>query len=212
MSPQPLVVSDGVVAGNPYDKYGTSNPIARRLMQGFDRGMFALLEQARPVRSILEVGCGEGHVAEKLTRFFPGASVLGTDFSAEIVEIARREHPTLRFEQGSVYDLAHATERWDLVVACEVFEHLDEPERALAAMAHVATGAILVTVPREPIWRVLNVARGKYLTRLGNSHGHVQHWSRGAFLAMLSRHVEVVDSRTPLPWTQALCRPRPPKA
>ncbi|MBI5711345.1 MAG: class I SAM-dependent methyltransferase [Candidatus Eisenbacteria bacterium] len=176
-------------------------------MRGFDRGMRELLEQAGPVASVLEVGCGEGHVTEKLARFFPHAQVTGTDSSPEIVEVAKRSHPDLRFEQRSVYDLTRSGEHWDLVVACEVFEHLDDPRGALREIAAVA-GAMLVTVPREPLWRILNVARGKYLARLGNSHGHVQNWNRGRFLDLLREQVEVVDWRSPLPWTQALCRPR----
>lgn len=206
---QRLVISEGVVAGNPYDKYGSSNPVARRLMAGFDRGLFDLLGQVGPVESVLEVGCGEGHVTAKLAEFFPGARVLGTDLSPEIIAIARREHPGLAFETRSVYEPAPPGESWDLIIACEVLEHLDEPERAVQLLARQARRALVFTVPREPIWRVLNVARGKYLSRLGNSHGHVQHWSRSGFLTMLRRHVDVVASRSPMPWTQALCRPRP---
>ncbi len=204
------VVTDGVVAGNTYDKYGTTNPVARRLMEGFDAGLFDLLGRTRPAASVLEVGCGEGHVTAKLAAFFAGAELLGTDFSPEIVEIARREHPELTFRVESVYDTALRADgsRWDVVLACEVFEHLEHPERAIARLADVAAKAIVVTVPREPVWRALNLARGKYWGALGNTPGHIQHWSRASFVRMLSRHVDVVEFRSPLPWTQVLCRPR----
>lgn len=207
-----LVVSEGVVAGNPTDKYGSKNPLVRRLMAGFDRGLFELLGQVEGVRSVYEVGCGEGHVTARLQQLFPAAKVVGSDLSSAILDIARREHPDLEFEQRSVYDLGQSGRRWDVVVACEVLEHLDEPERALSAMAAVTDRAIVLTVPREPIWRVLNLARGQHVSRLGNSWGHVNHWSRRGFLAMLARHVEVLDWRAPLPWTQALCRPHPASA
>lgn len=204
------VITDGVVAGNTYDKYGTNNPVARRLMDGFDRGLFDLLGRARPAASVLEVGCGEGHVTEKLAAFFGDADVLGTDFSPEIVEIARREHPARAFRVESVYDTTTRPDgsRWDVVVACEVFEHLEEPERALSRLNEVAERAIVLSVPREPVWRALNLARGKYWGQIGNTPGHIQHWSRTSFLAMLRRHVDVIEWRTPLPWTQVLCRPR----
>jgi trans-aconitate methyltransferase len=116
-----LVVSEGVVAGNPYDKYGSKNPVARRLMHGFDQGLFELLDLAGPVDSVLEVGCGEGHVTAKLAARYAHARVLGTDFSPEIIAIARRAHPALAFEAQSVYDVTKRTDRWDLIVACEVF-------------------------------------------------------------------------------------------
>lgn len=203
-----LIVHEGVVAGNVTDKYGSRNPIVRRLMAGFDRGLLELLGQVGPVSSVYEVGCGEGHVTARLHTVFPQARLMASDLSPEILETARRAHPELEFEQRSVYDLGADGARWDLIVACEVLEHLDEPERALATMAAAATRAMVVTVPREPIWRVLNLARGEYLAQLGNTPGHVNHWSRRAFLALLARHVEVVAWRAPLPWTQALCRPR----
>ena len=62
-------------------------------------------------------------------------------------------------------------------------------------------------MPREPIWRLLNLARGKYVAELGNTPGHVQHWSSAAFLRLVRRYFEVLAVRTPLPWTMALCRP-----
>lgn len=196
----------GVIAGNIYDKYGTRNPIERRLVAGFDRAMFELLERVRPVGSVLEVGCGEGHVTAKLARCFPGARVLGADVSPEVVAIARRLHPGLEFEVRSIYDPPAAGERFDLVVACEVLEHLEDPERALRSVSGAARRHLFVSVPREPVWRLMNLARGRYWSALGNTPGHVQHWSREGLLRMLARHVEVVAVSSPLPWTQALCR------
>lgn len=204
-----LVVTDGVVAGNPYDKYGTNNPVARRLMSGFMRGFDELLDQAGDVRSVLEVGCGEGHITSHLAKRYGREHVTGTDVSPEILAIAGGLYPDLRFEERSVYDIGDRGDRWDLIVACEVFEHLDAPARALQVLAGAARKALILTVPREPLWRTLNMARGKYWSRLGNSHGHVQHWSRRAFLAFVETQLEVRASRTPLPWTQALGVPRP---
>jgi 2-polyprenyl-3-methyl-5-hydroxy-6-metoxy-1,4-benzoquinol methylase len=200
--------SGAVVAGNVYDKYGTSNPVARRLMDGFERAMFELLAMTRPVSSVLEVGCGEGHVTAKLADFFPGAKVVGTDLSEEVIETARRLHPGLDFRAESIYELDRRGERFDLIVACEVLEHLEDPAAALAAIARARPRHVFVSVPREPLWRLLNLARARYLAAMGNTPGHVQHWSAGGFVRLLREHLEVVDTRRPLPWTQALCRCR----
>ena len=54
----------------------------------------------------------------------------------------------------------------------------------------------------------LNLARGKYLTALGNTPGHVQHWSSQAFVKLIERYFEVLDMRRPLPWTMLRCRAR----
>ena len=83
-----------------------------------------------------------------------------------------------------------------------------DPARAVDTLAGLAQPYLLASVPREPVWRVLNLARGKYLGSLGNTPGHVNHWSRAGFLALLSRRFDRVETRTPLPWTMALCRRR----
>jgi 2-polyprenyl-3-methyl-5-hydroxy-6-metoxy-1,4-benzoquinol methylase len=153
------------------------------------------------------VGCGEGNITAGLARHYPAARLLGTDFSPAIIEVARREHPGLEFRTHSIYD-APSLGRWDLVVACEVFEHLEDPSRALDAVCRTSSRWVLVTVPREPLWRILNVARGHYLRAWGNTDGHLQHWSRRSLLAFLSTRLDVVATREPLPWTQVLCRVR----
>jgi hypothetical protein len=91
-------------------------------------------------------------------------------------------------------------------VCCEVLEHLPDPACALALLARLAQPYLIVSVPREPLWRVLNLACGRYWTDFGNTPGHLQHWSARGFLALLEDHVEVREVRTPLPWTMALCR------
>ena len=73
-------------------------------------------------------------------------------------------------------------------------------------MARVASRWLLVSVPREPLWRGLNMARGAYLKDLGNTPGHVNHWSRRAFVAECSRVGAVAEVRSPFPWTMLLVR------
>lgn len=197
-----------VVAGNVYDKYGTRNPVARRLQAGFERGMAALLDLAGQPGSVLEVGCGEGHVTAKLARRWPDARVVGSDLSPEIVALARSLHPGLAFEARTVYEADATGERFDLVVACEVFEHLERPVEALETLARVARRHLFLSVPREPLWRALNLARAKYVRDLGNTPGHVQHWSTRAFLDLVRARFDVVAVRTPVPWTQVLARCR----
>ena len=60
---------------------------------------------------------------------------------------------------------------------------MPDPEATLAEMARVARRHLLVSVPREPLWRGLNMARGAYLRDLGNTPGHVNHWSKRAFVS-----------------------------
>jgi 2-polyprenyl-3-methyl-5-hydroxy-6-metoxy-1,4-benzoquinol methylase len=94
------------------------------------------------------------------------------------------------------------------VLAIEVLEHVDDPPAALAEIARVARGDVVLSVPREPLWRLLNMTRGRYLGRLGNTPGHIQHWSSASFERLVSRHLEVTGTWRPLPWTLLRARAR----
>jgi hypothetical protein len=87
-------------------------------------------------------------------------------------------------------------------------EHLEQPQRALQALQRITTSDLILSVPREPLWRVLNLARGKYVPALGNTPGHLQHWSRRGFISLASRFFDVVEVVSPLPWTMLHCKPK----
>ena len=137
----------------------------------------------------------------------------GCDFSNRVIELARENAinqglPPALFETRSIYDLASVQDSADLVICCEVLEHLEYPEAGLKALQRVVDRHLIVSVPREPLWCALNLARGKYLMSFGNTPGHIQHWNKGGFIRMVSKYFEVIEVRSPLPWTMLLCRPR----
>ena len=194
-----------IPTGNTFDKYGSTNPVVRRLMSGFERALEDLFTQAAPL-SVLDVGCGEGILTEQWARRLGTGRVVGVDLADPklAAEWEQRRRPNLAFGAMAVEGLAFADGEFDLVAATEVLEHVEGPERALGEMARVAGRWLLVSVPHEPLWRVLNVARGAYVGRLGNTPGHLNHWTRRGFAALLSRHGEVVEVRSPFPWTMLL--------
>jgi len=55
-------------------------------------------------------------------------------------------------------------------------------------------------------WRVVNMARGAYWRELGNTPGHVNHFSKAAIVELCRRHGDVIESRSPFPWTMVLVR------
>jgi 2-polyprenyl-3-methyl-5-hydroxy-6-metoxy-1,4-benzoquinol methylase len=194
-------------AGNVYDKYGTRNPVERRLVGAFldDVRQLAARSGAREAH---EVGCGEGELSLMLAR--EGIRLRGSDVSAEVVEEARRRAEAaeldVSYRAAPIESLSPPEDAAELIVCCEVLEHLDDPRAGLEKLASLAQPWLLVSVPREPIWRVLNLARLKYVGDFGNTPGHLGHWSRNGFLNFLRSRVDVVESRSPLPWTIALCR------
>jgi 2-polyprenyl-3-methyl-5-hydroxy-6-metoxy-1,4-benzoquinol methylase len=201
---------DGLVIGNTCDKYGSRNPIVKWLMKGFESALSDLVAKVSP-QSINDVGCGEGYWVLRWNE--QGVSATGCDFSKTVIELARenataRGLPPSMFASRSIYDLDADQDSANLVVCCEVLEHLENPEAGLQALRQLTCQHLIVSVPREPLWCALNMVRGKYITRFGNTPGHIQHWSRHGFISLVSKYFEIVETRNPVPWTMLLCRPR----
>ncbi len=202
------VSEEGIVTGNTYDKYGSSNPAVRRMMAGFEGALDELLTRTDP-RSLLDVGCGEGVLVQQWAqRLGQSTRVVGIDLDEESIQAGWAKHtaPNLEYRVMQAENLPFADGEFDLATAIEVLEHVPDPEHTLSEMARCAERHLLVSVPREPLWRMLNMARGAYWPALGNTPGHLNHWSRRSFARQLSRYGEVVEVRSPFPWTMLLVR------
>jgi 2-polyprenyl-3-methyl-5-hydroxy-6-metoxy-1,4-benzoquinol methylase len=196
-----------VPTGNTFDKYGSTNPVVRRLMARFQASLDELWTSAAP-RSILDVGCGEGVLTAEWAKRLGDRRVVGIDLEDPKLraEWQKRSRPNLEFRAEEATSLSFGDDAFDMACAIEVLEHVPEPEATLSEMARVAARHLLVSVPREPLWRVLNMARGAYLRDLGNTPGHVNHWSKGEFASLLSSYGVVEEARSPFPWTMLLVR------
>jgi SAM-dependent methyltransferase len=198
---------DGIVTGNTYDKYGSTKLIVRQLMGGFERALDELLVLADPT-SLLDVGCGEGVLVHRWAQRLGDSRVVGIDLHEESIQAgwSQRQAPNLEYRTMHAGNLPFAADEFDLVSAIEVLEHVPDPEHTLVEMARCAERHLLVSVPREPLWRMLNMARGAYWPALGNTPGHLSHWSKRSFVRLLARHGDVIEARSPFPWTMLLVR------
>jgi 2-polyprenyl-3-methyl-5-hydroxy-6-metoxy-1,4-benzoquinol methylase len=199
--------ADGIVTGNTYDKYGTRNPVARALQSGFERNLDDLIKSIDPA-SVLDVGCGEGVLTHLWATRLAPRRVVGIDLDDPLIaaEWATRQAPNLTFMAQRAEQLPFADGEFDVATAIEVLEHVPDPGHTLAEMARCAARHVLVSVPREPLWRAVNMARGAYWRELGNTPGHVNHFSKSAITSLCARHGEVIETRSPFPWTMVLVR------
>jgi SAM-dependent methyltransferase len=201
---------EGTVTGNTFDKYGSTNPVVKRLMAGFESTLDALFTRADPY-SLLDVGCGEGVLTHGWAlRMGAQRRVVGIDLDDPQLHShwEQRRAPNLEYLVMKAQELPFADGEFDTATAIEVLEHVPDPAHTVAEMARVAQRWMLVSVPREPLWRGLNLARGAYWKDFGNTPGHLNHWSKRSFSALLGRHGDVVEARSPFPWTMLLVRLR----
>jgi 2-polyprenyl-3-methyl-5-hydroxy-6-metoxy-1,4-benzoquinol methylase len=200
------VDAEGTVTGNTYDKYNTTNPVARRLQAGFERTLDELFAQAAP-GSLLDVGCGEGVLVHQWAQQIDGP-VVGIDLDDPQLheQWKTRTAPNLEYRVLKAENLPFEDDQFEVSTAIEVLEHVPDPAQTIAEMARCASRYLLVSVPREPLWRAVNMARGAYIKDLGNTPGHLNHWSKRQFIAELSKVGVVEQARSPFPWSMLRVR------
>jgi|ERR1043166_1419905 SAM-dependent methyltransferase len=99
------------------------------------------------IESILDVGCGEGTTTHFLAKMAPDAQVLGVDFSNAGIQCARSRYsrPNLNFLHDE--SLRHLDDKFDLVSAFEVLEHVEEWQDLLERISRSARRFIWLSFP-----------------------------------------------------------------
>ena len=194
----------GVVIGNHTHKYTARNPAIRLLTERWVANLDRTFGQVSgdghgPPEQALEVGCGEGVVADRMHRRW--GEVVALDLPDAGLRADWRHYRGPRFLHASAHELPFADNRFDVVVAAEVLEHLPDPVRGLQEMARVGRRHLVLSVPREPVFRSCNLVAGRYVRDLGNTPGHLNHWSRRSFVRFVSQVAEVREVTSPFPWT-----------
>ena len=192
---------DSMLEGNYYNKYKSNNFIVKYIMNNFHSSLDNFISSFNP-KIIYEIGCGEGYLAIRYAD--KGYKVFGCDISKKCIDIANKSVSNSRgnFIVANIYDSSKLDiKKADLVICCEVLEHLTNPEKALSELQKLPVDNFIFSVPREPLWRLLNLIRGSYIAELGNTPGHLQHWSKRKFIDTINKYFSVKEIASPLPWT-----------
>lgn len=192
----------GVVIGNHTAKYTAGNPAIRwltgRFISRLDGLLTTIADESPGVRP-LEVGAGEGVVSQRLCDRFGSATALDLPDAGLRAEWRDRPGPT--YLHADAQRLPFRDGEFDLVVCVEVLEHLKDPAAGLRELARVTARHLIVSVPREPLFRGSNLLTGRYVRDLGNTPGHLNHWTRRSFARFVSDEGHVRQVAAPYPWT-----------
>lgn len=141
----------------------------------------------RPGCSLLDVGCGDGHLLGVLRARRPDLALRGIDFAREA---CLRAPASVRdvIAVGDIADLDAALpgERFDVAVSSEVLEHVTDPAAVVRSIASVLLpgGSFVVTVPGAMA----------YWSDLDASAGHVRRFEFDELRALLAENGFVVES------------------
>ncbi|TNE51400.1 MAG: class I SAM-dependent methyltransferase [Deltaproteobacteria bacterium] len=173
-------------------KYKNPNPIHQWILgRFFDRNVEAIHELSA-VETVLDFGCGEGLALQELKKrgvLFP--SYVGVDLRRDAIEEAQATHPDVSFVCEDIFEWPEPGASYDLVMASQVLEHLPEPGRFMERLVELSHRYLLLTVPYEPWFRLMNLARGRDLLRLGNHPEHINHWGASSFRAFVGKYATV---------------------
>lgn len=213
MKKKQFVGFDGMTAEELFEhnrlEYASSNPISQYLIRSFYQNVNGLIDKIEgPMESALELGCGCGEASlridTKIKQKFGAINFEISDVDARFIQILKsRNHPIPASEE-SVYSLPRENNSIDLIFLLEVLEHLENPEDALKEIFRVSKDYVLISVPHEPIWRLANMARAKYLADFGNTPGHINHFNYYSLKKMAAPFGRPVAARFPFPWVMIL--------
>ncbi|RLC79096.1 MAG: class I SAM-dependent methyltransferase [Chloroflexi bacterium] len=181
-----------------WQKYMNPNPLQRYLLARFLATVARVVCRIKP-GLILDVGCAEGFVIDYLQRTC-NVRFVGVDIDQEALKRGISLGLKVPLAVVDAHHLAFGEKSVDMVMSLEVLEHLPRPRQALKEMKRVTRRYVLLSVPYEPLFRGLNLLRGKHLRRWGNDPEHLHCWTEFSFKALVREHLRIIEVHRPLPW------------
>ncbi|MGZ5396718.1 MAG: class I SAM-dependent methyltransferase [Mycobacterium sp.] len=138
-----------------------------------------LRDESVTPESVCDLGCGAGGVLAGLARRMPGTKLVGYDISPQAIELARRLHPEVQVRLGEPKE---GSDRFDLVLLVDVFEHVEDYLGLLRRVAPLGK-RLVCHIPLD--MTALMVARAKPILKAREQIGHLHYFSKDTAIATL---------------------------
>ena len=167
-----------------YKKYKSKNPLKRIIVSRFKKKISKFLLEYNDKDSLLDVGCGEGFVADYIYHNTKIKNIVGIDNSDIALSYAKKNNPNITYKNMDICDLKEKS-KYDLVICLEVLEHMKNPEVIVKNLCDCARKKIIISVPHEPFFSLGNLVFLKNVKRLGVPEEHINIWTKKKFKKFL---------------------------
>ena len=189
-----------------FQKFKSKNVVVNKLIGRFYHVLYDHVAQQQP-HTFLDAGCGEGESIKRLNDVLVNSTVHGFDINPECVAFCKQTYPHQNWQVGDIYKTNYSDHFFDMVMCCEVLEHLQQPQKALEELIRISKKYLLLSVPHEPYFQIGSFCRGKYWKNWGNHPEHINHWNSRSFCHFLRSNgkIKKIKMTNSFPWLITLC-------
>jgi ubiquinone/menaquinone biosynthesis C-methylase UbiE len=193
-------------SGELYDwctkEYQSANPISKVLIYCFYKVLSEkILHPIKPnLSKILEIGSGAGESTLRIQEMVKGIQYDATEYDLRYIEAIKKRDLQINVSQENVYHINRPNSSYECLIMLEVLEHLDDVGLALAELFRVSSRYVIISVPHEPLWRLTNLLRCKYVADFGNTPGHINHFNKRKLKKCLIPHASNITFYFTFPW------------
>ncbi len=138
--------------------YNSKNPLVRFVHNNrLDRLAFSLPKKNN--LKVLDAGCGEGHLIQKLNSVNNKNKYYGADLTGIALKKAKKRCPYANLKKMDLTKLNYDASFFDIVICSEVIEHIYEYEKVISELVRVLKkgGFLIITFPNEKLWTLSRV-------------------------------------------------------
>lgn len=175
ISPEQISIVDEYEDSDPYtvEENLDSEFHRRRIELTVDLLHEAVFSMPTNMPEILDLGCGQGHITEKMRQALGFGAFTGIDCSISAIEYAHSQFPEIDFSVGDAYKNPYASSFFDVVVCNNLWEHVPDPLVLLSQIRRLLkpNGYLIVSTPsRYQLRNLVRILMGKKVVLMSRHH------------------------------------------
>lgn len=168
--------------------YSSRNPIVRLIHLG---RLDAIVRQVPPAASLrlLDAGCGEGHLLERLHLKYPHYRYHGVDVTEVSLKRACQRCSFAEFKRANLIQTGFPDQFFDLITSTEVIEHIYEYRAVITEILRILRpgGLLIITYPNEALWTLGRFFLGRRPVKVPD---HVNSFTPNSIASAIPLHPE----------------------